>query len=173
MTESLSPRPASGSAVETVRIMTQQDANSLGNVHGGIIMREVDNVGGLAASRHSERVCVTAAIDELSFLEPVQVGDLLVVKGSVNAVGGTSLEVGVKVEAESWHGGARRHTTTAYLVFVALDEHGKPTRVPPLLCETDEERRREAQALIRRQVRMERIARLGSWRPEPAGPDSP
>ena len=159
-------RPVRASASETVRIMSQLDANGLGNVHGGVIMREVDNVGGLAASRHSQRPCVTAAIDELSFLEPVHVGDLLVVKASVNDVGGRSLEVGVRVEAESWHGAARRHTTTAYLVFVALDDEGRPTDVPPLRCETDEERRRQAQARIRREARQERIARLGSWRPE-------
>jgi acyl-CoA hydrolase len=146
--------------------MTQLDANSLGNVHGGVIMREVDNVAGLASSRHSGRVCVTAAIDELSFLQPVHVGELLVVKASVNAVGSKSMEIGVRVEAEDWHSGERRHTTTAYLVFVALDEDGHPTQVPPLVCETEDDERRHAQALIRREVRKERIARLGSWRPE-------
>lgn len=162
----LEPRRVAESRVETVRIMTKLDANSLGNVHGGVIMREVDNVAGLAAARHSRRVAVTAAIDELSFLQPVFVGDLLVVRGSVNAVGSTSMEVGVRVEAESWDGSSRRHTTTAYLVFVALNEDHSPARVPPLICETEEEKRRHAQALIRREVRKERIARLGSWRPE-------
>jgi acyl-CoA hydrolase len=163
---SLDPRPVSHSRVETVRIMSKLDANDVGNVHGGVIMREVDNVGGLAAARHAGRVCVTAAIDELSFREPVFVGDLLVVKASVNAVGTRSLEVGVRVEAESWDGHERRHTTTAYLVFVALDDEMRPTEVPPLVCETDDDRRRQAQARIRRDVRKERIARLGSWRPE-------
>lgn len=162
----LAPRPVSASAVETVQIMSQLQANTLGNVHGGVIMREVDNAGGLAAARHARAVCVTAAIDELSFLEPVHVGELLVVKASVNAVGRSSLEVGVRVEAEAGQGGHRRHTTSAYLVFVALDADGKPQRVPDLVCETDEDRRRHAQAEIRQQVRRERIARLGSWRPE-------
>ena len=159
-------RPVSASRVETVQVMSQLQANNLGNVHGGVIMREVDNAGGLAAARHAGAVCVTAAIDELSFLEPVHVGELLIVKASVNAVGSTSLEVGVRVEAEAGRGGTRRHTTSAYLVFVALDDDGHPTRVPDLVCETDDDRRRHAQAEIRQQVRRERIARLGSWRPE-------
>lgn len=167
----LPARRVADSQVETVRIMTKLDANSLGNVHGGVIMREVDNVAGLVAARHSGRVAVTAAIDELSFLRPVFVGDLLVVKGSINAVGGTSMEIGVRVEAESWDGRTRRHTTTAYLVFVALNDDHTPAKVPPLHCETEDEQRRNAQALIRRQVRQERIARLGSWRPEREPPN--
>jgi acyl-CoA hydrolase len=147
--------------------MSQTDANALGNIHGGVVMHEVDSVAGMAAARHAGGVAVTAAIDELSFKGPVHVGDLLHVTASVNAVGGTSMEVGVRVEAEPWRGGEpRRHTTTAYLVFVALDEHGQPAPVPPLLPETEDERRREAQAQIRRQVRKERIARIGDWRPE-------
>lgn len=169
----MQPRPVSASAAETVQIMTQLEANALGNVHGGVIMREVDSVGGLAAARHAQRPCVTAAIDELSFLQPVHVGDLLVVKASVNFAGAHSLEVGVRVEAESWQGVERRHTTTAYLVFVALDDEGDPTEVPPLRCETDEQLRRQEQARIRREVRQERRARMGSWRPEryPVGDD--
>jgi acyl-CoA hydrolase len=159
-------RPVSVSRATTSRIMSQLDANNLGNVHGGVIMHEVDSVAGMAAARHSGCVAVTAAIDELSFKGPVHVGDLLHVTASVNAVGGTSMEVGVRVEAEPWRGGERRHTTTAYLVFVALDEDGRPAKVPALLTETEDERRREAQAQIRRQVRKERIARLGDWRPE-------
>ena len=162
----MDPRPVSASEITFVRTMTQLDANLLGNVHGGVIMREVDSAAGTAASRHAGRVAVTAAIDELSFLQPVHVGDVLIVQAQVNAAGRTSMEVGVHVEAEPWQGGGRRHTTTAFLVMVALDDDGKPTAVPPLRCETDDERRREAQALIRRQVRKERIERLGSWRPE-------
>lgn len=143
--------------------MTHHDANSLGNVHGGVVMREVDNVAGLAASRHSGRPAVTVAIDELSFLEPVHVGELLVVTGSVNAVGRTSIEVGVRVEAENARTGIHRHTTTAYLVFVAIDETGHPAEVPELIRETDDEERRYAQALIRRQLRMERRTKIGTW----------
>lgn len=169
MDDSPAPRTVAFSEMTFLRPMTRQDANALGNVHGGVIMKEVDTAGGTAASRHAGRVAVTAAIDELSFLQPVFVGDLLIVKARVNAAGRTSIEVGVRVEAEPWRGGERRHTTSAYLVFVALDDDGKPTPIPPLEVETEEERRREAQAQIRRQVRKERIERLGSWGPEPAG----
>jgi acyl-CoA hydrolase len=163
---SLDPKPVHESMVEFARVMALADANSLGNVHGGVIMREVDNAGGAAASRHSGGVAVTAAIDELSFRAPVHIGNVLIVKAAVNAVGRTSMEVGVRVEAESWDGKERRHTTTAYLTFVALDADGCPREVPELVLETDEEHRRHAQAMIRRQIRRERIDRLGSWRPE-------
>jgi acyl-CoA hydrolase len=163
----LEPRPVSFSEVVFARTMTLVDANAVGNVHGGVIMKEVDTAAGTAASRHAGAVAVTASIDELSFLQPVHVGDILIVKARVNAVGETSIEVGVRVEAEPWRGGERRHTTSAYLVFVALDDEGRPARVSPLLTDSPDEERREAQALIRRQVRKERIQRLGSWRPEP------
>jgi acyl-CoA hydrolase len=163
----LAPRPVAASRVTLSRVMTLLDANSVGNVHGGVIMREVDTTAGMAAVRHAGgKVCVTAAIDELSFREPVHIGDLLLVTASVNDVGRTSLEVGVRVEAEPWRGGERRHTTSAYLVMVCLDEDGRPSAVPPLEVQTDDERRRRAQARIRRQVRKERIARLGAWEPE-------
>jgi acyl-CoA hydrolase len=107
---------------------------------------------------------VTAAIDGLSFLEPVNVGDILIVQARVNDVGHTSMEVGVRVEAEPWRGGERRHTTSAYLVMVALDEDGKPTAVRPLIPETDEDRRRQHQARVRRELRMERLRRLSLYR---------
>jgi acyl-CoA hydrolase len=168
MGRDLTPRPVSYSEVAFARTMTLVDANALGNVHGGVIMREVDTAAGTAASRHAGAPAVTASIDELSFLKPVAVGDILVVKARVNAVGRTSIEVGVRVEAEPWQGGERRHTTSAYLVFVALDEDGRPVEVPPLVTESADDERREAQALIRRQVRKERIERLGAWMPEPA-----
>ncbi len=116
---------------------------------------------------HAGRVCVTAAIDELSFLEPVHVGDVLIVRARVNDAGRTSLEVGVRVEAEPWRGGERRHTTSAYLVMVALGDDGVPTAVPPLLVENDQQRLRQAQARIRRQIRKERLRRLGSYGPGP------
>lgn len=167
------PKPVSASATELSRIMTQLDANVLGTVHGGVIMHEVDNAAAVAAARHADGVCVTAAIDELSFLEPVRVGDVLVVKASVNMAGRTSLEVGVRVEAEAVPGRDRRHTTTAYLVMVHLGEDGEPAEVPPLVAETETDERRLAQARIRRQTRHERIERLGSWRPDPRPADGP
>jgi acyl-CoA hydrolase len=158
---SMEGRTVSASTVQFVRTMTQLDANLAGNVHGGVIMREVDSAAGTAAVRHAGRLCVTASIDELSFHEPVFVGDILIVSASINDVGHSSLEVGVKVEAEPWRGGERRHTTTAYLVMVALDDDGHPVEVPPLILETEEERRRQEQARLRRQIRNERRVRLG------------
>lgn len=165
--EQLEARRVADSEVTFARHVTQLDANLLGHVHGGAIMREIDTAAGIAAARHAGRVCVTAAIDELSFLEPVFVGDILVVQARVNDAGRTSLEVGVRVLAEPWHGGERRHTTSAYLVMVAVDDSGKPVPVPPLRPETEDERRRQAQARIRRDIRLERIQRVGTYRPEP------
>ena len=167
----LEPRPPSASEITLVRTMTVMDANTLGNVHGGVVMRTVDEAAGTAATRHAGRPAVTVSVDELSFLGPVHVGDLLIVKAHVNAVGRTSMEVGVRVEAEPGRGGERRHTTSAYLTFVAIGEDESPVPVPPLRTETDEDRRREAQAAIRREIRRERIGRLGSWRPESTTPD--
>ncbi|HWB71410.1 MAG TPA: acyl-CoA thioesterase [Egibacteraceae bacterium] len=160
-------QPVRSEGVTFARTMTQLDANLVGNVHGGVIMHEVDVAAGIAAARHAGRVCVTAAIDELSFLEPVHVGDVLIVRARVNDAGRTSLEVGVRVEAEPWRGGERRHTTSAYLVMVALGDDGVPTAVPPLLVENDQQRLRQAQARIRRQIRKERLRRLGSYGPGP------
>ncbi len=159
------------SEVTFARTMSNLDANILGNVHGGVIMREVDSAAGTAAARHTGVVCVTAAIDELSFLEPVHLGDVLIVHARVNDVGRTSLECGVRVEAEPWRGGPRRHATSAFLVMVAIDEEGRPRQVPGLITETAEERRRQGQARIRREVRQERIQRLGTYRPEPGAED--
>jgi acyl-CoA hydrolase len=148
------------STVTFVRTMTQIDANLAGNVHGGVIMKEVDSAAGTAAIRHAGRPCVTAAIDELAFLGPVYVGDILTVTATVNDVGRTSMEVGVEVEAESYMGGEKRHTTSAYLVMVALDDSGHPTEIPPLITSTPEEDRRRAQAKVRREIRKERAARI-------------
>ena len=164
---SLDGKPVSASEVTFARTMTHADANLVGSVHGGVSMYEVDVAAGTAAARHAGRVCVTASIDELSFLQPVHIGDVLIVSARVNDVGSTSLEVGVRVEAEPWQGGERRHTTSAYVVMVCLGEDGKPTKVPPLIVETEEERRRQAQARIRRELRKERIGRIGTYMPEP------
>lgn len=147
------------------RTMEITDSNALGKVHGGVIMRAVDSAAGTAAARHTGKVCVTAAIDGLSFLESVNVGDILIVQARVNGVGRTSLEVGVRVEAEPWRGGERRHTTSAYLVMVALDDEGKPTTIRPLVAETEDDRRRQHQAEVRRELRKERLRRLSEYRP--------
>jgi uncharacterized protein (TIGR00369 family) len=130
------------------------DANVAGNVHGGVIMRLADTAAALAAIRHAEGLCVTVNVDEISFLEPVHVGDVVTLRASVNDVGTTSLECGVRVEAEDPISGRAVHAATAYFVFVALDDEGRPRTVPPLGVETDTERRRQRAAKLRRESRM-------------------
>ncbi len=134
--------------------MNPEDANPVGNVHGGVVMKYVDTAAGAVAIRHARRICVTASIDRLDFHNPVYVGDLLILKASVTLVGRTSMEVGVRVEAENLLTGKVRHTASAYLSFVAIDEKGVPTEVPPLIMETDVETRRNCEAQIRRQARL-------------------
>jgi acyl-CoA hydrolase len=138
-----------------------EDANLAGFVHGGVIMKLVDNAAGLAAIRHSRGPVVTAAVDEMSFIEPVQLGSLVTVKASLNYVGTSSMEVGVRVETEDILTGERAHTSSAYLVFVALDmDTGKPREVPRLVAETPDEKRRMREALIRRDARLARRERI-------------
>jgi acyl-CoA hydrolase len=132
------------------------DANLAGNVHGGTIMKMVDTAAGLAAAKHSGGLAVTAAMDEMTFLEPVFVGNVVTVKAMVNEAFTTSMEVGVRVEAEDFRAGRTTHTSSAYLVFVALDEHGQPRRVPPVEAETEEHRQRQHEAKLRREARLER-----------------
>jgi acyl-CoA hydrolase len=132
------------------------DANLAGNVHGGTIMKMVDTAAGLAAAKHSGGLAVTAAMDEMTFLEPVFVGNVVTVKAMVNEAFTTSMEVGVRVEAEDFRAGRTTHTSSAYLVFVALDEHGKPRPVPPVEAETEEHRQRQHEAKLRREARLER-----------------
>jgi acyl-CoA hydrolase len=147
-------RPVARSRSMLTVWMSLEDANSAGFVHGGTVMKLCDEVGGIAAIRHSGLRVVTAAMDRMTFLLPVHVGELLILSGSVNAAWRTSVEVGVRVEAENVRTGDRRHTNTAYLTMVALDEAGRPTAVPPLACENDEERRREREAQLRRANRL-------------------
>ncbi len=130
-------------------------ANALGNVHGGEIMKLVDEAGGFAAMKHARNVAVTVAMDSMTFLSPVHVGALLTLNASVNWVGRTSMEVGVRVEAENVVTGQVTHTNSAYLVYVALDQYGQATPVPPLLVETDQERRRWEQAAARQAHRLQ------------------
>ncbi len=136
--------------------MLPSDANPWGNVHGGEIMKLIDEAAGAAAQRHARSRVVTARIDELSFIAPVFVGDLVTARASVNEVGRTSMEIGVRVEAENTMTGTVVHVSSAYLVFVAIDDHGRPAAIPPLLPETDEERRRMAAAKVRRELRTQR-----------------
>ena len=145
--------------------MTQLDVNLLGTVHGGVVMKLVDDVAGVAAARHSRGNAVTAAMDEMVFLRPVRIGDLVHVHAQVNWAGHTSMEVGVRVTAERWDETAPAvHVASAYLVFVAIDADGQPRAVPPVECETDDDRRRHSEALIRRSHRLAKRAEIQASR---------
>jgi acyl-CoA hydrolase len=137
-------------------LMRLTDANPVGNVHGGTIMSMVDEAGGIAAARHVGRPVVTVAIDSMAFYSPVFVGNLVTLKASLNYVGRTSMEVGVRVEAEDVLTGQVTHTNSAYLVYVALDENLNPVEVPPLLPETPEEQRRMEEGRLRQEERKRR-----------------
>ncbi|HPO44953.1 MAG TPA: acyl-CoA thioesterase [Spirochaetota bacterium] len=144
------------SAIEIVQQMSHQDANLAGNVHGGVIMKAIDTTAGIVAARHAGSNVVTASIDRLDFHSPVYIGDILRLKASVNYAGTTSMEVGVRVEAENFITGAVRHTASAYLTFVSLGPEGRPMRVPGLKLETEGQRRRNEEAALRRSQRMRR-----------------
>lgn len=143
----------SESAVLTAQLMSPQDANAAGNVHGGVIMKLIDDTAGAVAYRHARSNVVTASIDRLNFLAPIFVGDLVTFKASINMAGKTSMDIGVRVEAENLITGQVRHTASAYLTYVALDPHSKPNPVAPLIIETQEEERRFRQALVRKELR--------------------
>lgn len=136
--------------------MMPEHANPLGNVHGGIIMKLVDEAGGLCAMRHAQRPAVTIAIDSMTFHSPVHVGNVLMLYASLNYVGTSSMEVGVRVVAENPITGEKTHTNSAYLVYVALGDDGRPARVPRLILETDEDRRRWDEAKKRQAQRLQR-----------------
>lgn len=148
------PRSVSDSEVTLTQMMEVTDANVAGNVHGGVIMRLVDTAAALAAIKHSGGVALTVGIDEMSFLEPVHIGEVVVLKACVNDVGRTSMECGVRVDAQDPVTGGVRHVNSAYLVFVAIDAEGKPRPVPPLVAETETERRRQREAKLRRERRI-------------------
>jgi len=152
---SLMPKSVSDSQVRLSLPMNPELANALGNVHGGEIMKLVDEAGGFAAMKHARNVTVTVAMDSMTFLSPVHVGALLSLNASVNWVGRTSIEVGVRVEAENVVTGQIIHTNSAYLVYVALDQYGQSTPVPPLVLETEEERRRWQDGAARQAHRLE------------------
>lgn len=152
----LTPKPVSASRVTLSIQMQVTDANIAGNVHGGTIMKLVDNAAGLAAAKHAGGYAVTAVMDEMSFLEPVYLSDVVTLKASVNQAFNTSMEVGVRVDAESFVTGKTTHTSSAYLVFVAIDDSGKPRPVPPLVVETEEEKQRQREADLRREARLTR-----------------
>ena len=150
----LQPKRIVDSEVTLTQLMEVTDANVVGNVHGGVIMRLVDTCGALSAIRHAGGLAVTVAIDEMTFLEPVHIGELLVLRSSVTDVGRTSMEVGVRVEAHNPVTGRKVHANSAYLVFVAVDEEGRARAVPPLLVEDEIQRRRQREARLRRATRL-------------------
>ena len=149
-------RPVAESRVLMTELVLPNDTNALGNCMGGRVMHLIDVAAAIAARRHARATCVTAAIDEIVFLEAVPMGSVLVLMASVNLAGRTSMEVGVKVEMETLEAARRRHCASAYLTFVALDETGQPTPVPPLEAESDDEERRLRAAEQRRARRLER-----------------
>lgn len=153
-------RRVSETRVTTAEMMMPHHANPAGNVHGGAIMKMIDDAAGAVAIRHARGNVVTASLDRLDFHAPVYVGNLVFLKASVNCVGRTSMEVGVRVEAEDLRSGEVRHTSSAYLTFVALDEAGQPRPVPPLILETDEDRRRCQGGQGRREERLRTRALL-------------
>ena len=147
-------KPVRESVSEYAELALPTDVNHLGNVLGGKVMHLVDLAGALAAIRHVRQPVVTASVDSMQFLHPVHIGELILLRSSVNRVFQTSMEVGVKVTTENLMTGERRHTCSAYLTFVALDENGRPTVAPPVIPESEEEKRRYQQAGERRQYRL-------------------
>ncbi len=137
-------KKVSESTVVLVQVMTQQDANLAGNVHGGNIMKLADTAAGVAAMRHSGGNVVTASVDRFDFHAPVYIGNIVTLKASLNHAGRTSMEVGVRVEAEDLFSGKKIHTNSCYFTMVALDTQGRPTEVSPLVPETEDDRRRTA-----------------------------
>jgi acyl-CoA hydrolase len=150
----MEPRPASASCSELIRWMSIQDANSAGFIHGGVVMRMCDEAAGIAAIRHCGSRVVTAGMDRMTFAEPLYVGELLRCIASVNAAWRTSMEVGVRVEAENAVTREVRHTSTAYLTMVSVDQEGNPQPVPPLEVSTETEMRRQREAEVRRRNRL-------------------
>jgi uncharacterized protein (TIGR00369 family) len=154
MTDALQPKPVRASRITISQLMHPEHANLLGNVHGGWIMKLVDEAGALSCMRHAQRKVVTVAIDSMTFRQPIRIGDLIILNAEVTYTGRTSLEVEVHVLAENPISGNQTHTNTAYLVYVALDDEGKPTSVPPLQPETEDEKRKFDQAKARQERRL-------------------
>ncbi|HYH35387.1 MAG TPA: acyl-CoA thioesterase [Nocardioides sp.] len=166
MSEPQTSLPSSHARVSLAMMMHSSEANLLGNVHGGEIMKLADSTAGAVAHRHSGGPAVTAAMDEMAFLEPVRVGDIVRTFAQVNWAGRSSMEIGVRVEAQPWGSAADEpvHVASAYFVFVAIDEDGRPRPVPPLRTEDDAELRRQREAEIRRSHRLARKAEITAGR---------
>ncbi len=148
------PKTSRASRVYLSQLMQPEHANNHGNVHGGWIMKLVDEAGALACMRHAQTRVVTVAVDSLVFREPIKIGDLVTFTAEVTYTGRTSMEAEVQVTAENPITGERTHTNTAYLVYVGLDENNKPTSIPQLVLETEEDKSRYEQAKLRQQRRI-------------------
>lgn len=154
MDERPKAKPVSASKISIAQLMQPEHANNLGNVHGGWVMKLVDEAGALACMRHAQRRVVTVAIDQMVFRQPIRIGDLVILEAEVSYAGRTSMEVEVHVTAEDPVSGERTHTNTAYLVYVALDRDGRPAPVPELYAETEAEELRMQQARARQERRL-------------------
>ena len=151
----LSPKPVRASRISIAQLMQPEHANNLGNVHGGWIMKLVDEAGALTCMRHAGRRVVTVAIDSMTFRQPIRIGDLVLLTAEVTYTGRTSVEAEVQVQAENPITGERTHTNTAYLVYVALDDAGNPTPIPPIQAETEDEKKKLEEGKARQQRRLQ------------------
>lgn len=156
MSDALTPKPMRASRVTISQLMHPEHANLLGNVHGGWIMKLVDEAGALACMRHAQKKVVTVAIDSMTFRQPIRIGDLVILNAEVAYTGRTSMEAEVQVIAENPINGKQTHTNTAYIVYVALDDQGKPAPIPPLTAENEDEERKMSDALERQERRLKK-----------------
>ena len=150
----MNPKTVESTSVIMSHMMLPPDANPVGIVHGGVVMKHIDDAAGVVAVRHSGGNAVTASIDRLDFHHPAFIGNLLTVKASLNLTGETSMEIGARVETEDPVTGTVKHTASAYLTFVALDANNRPRKIPGIIPESDDEKRRNCEALDRRKERL-------------------
>jgi acyl-CoA hydrolase len=160
----MEPKKISETKVELAELMLPEHANAAGNVHGGSIMKIIDNAAGIVAQRHTHKNVVTASVDRIDFLSPSYIGNLVLAKASLNYTGTTSMEIGVRVEAESLEDGTHTHIASAYLTYVALDKNDEPTEVPEAIPTTPEEKRRFREARDRKESRKKKLERLKEMR---------
>lgn len=154
VSQDLAGKPVSASRTEMTEVVLPQDANVFGNILGGRVMHLVDIAAAITAHRHCRSMAVTASVDHIDFRNPIRVGEVIMLKASLNRAFHTSMEIGVKVFSEDVLTGERKHTTSAYVTFVALDENYRPKPVPSVICKTPEDRRRYREALVRRKYRL-------------------
>ena len=168
VTEIVAARVPSYSRIELATVSSRAQANLLGNIHGGEVIKLADSAAGVVAQRHSDGPAVTAALDEMAFLEPVRVGDIIRTSAQMNWAGTSSMEIGVRIETQPWDSASEwLHVGSAYFVFVAIDGAGKSRRVPALEPETEEDRRRQREAEIRRAHRLASRAEIDAARVTP------